>query len=249
MLALAYLLSRITIHRPQVVVLMYHAIDRSRWKLAVTPEMFERQMSHLAQKGWVVPLADVVAYAKGEKKLSAHAVAITFDDGYQDILTTVLPILTKYRIPATVFIPSDLSARTGPDGRLRLTEEELRALARSPLITIGSHAKTHRKFTELSPEEMKKESADSAERLAGILGKRPAFFAYPFGSSSTVAETAVKDAGYDAAFGITEGTIQPADNLFHLKRVQVDGTTNFLLFRLRLTIAVDLNRRVVDFLR
>lgn len=231
---------------PQVVVLMYHAIDNSGWKLSVTPETFERQMKYLARKGWAVPLADVVLYAKGEKKLSAHTVAITFDDGYRDLLTTVLPILERHHIPATVFIPSDLAVQTDPEDRARLNEAELKTLAQSPFITIGSHAKTHRKFTELSPEETRSEAQESVEGLARISGKRPHFFAYPFGARRADAERAVKDAGYEAAFGITEGTIRSGDDLFRLKRVQVDGTTNFLLFRLRLTSVVDWNRRLAD---
>ena len=242
-------LARIFRRTPQVVVLMYHAIDRSGWKLSVTPEAFERQMSYLARKGWAVPLADVVSYVKGEKKLHAHAVAVTFDDGYRDLFTTVLPILERYKIHATVFVPSDLSVRTDPEDRLRLTEEELCMLAQSPFITIGSHAKTHRKFTEISSKEMRSEAQESADVLARILEKRPTFFAYPFGARSEDAERAVKDASYEAAFGITEGTIQSADNLFRLKRVQVDGTMSYLLFLLRLTSAVDWNRRIVDSLR
>lgn len=234
---------------PQVVVLMYHAIDRSGWKLSVTPETFERQMRFLARKGWAVPLADVVAYAKGDKRLPAHAVTITFDDGYRDLLTTVLPIMERYHIPATVFIPSDLSASADPGGTPRLTREELRSLTRSPLITVGSHAETHRKFTELSPEEMRNEAERSADALARVTGKRPRSFAYPFGARSMGAEHVVKDAGYEAAFGITEGCIQQGDNLFSLKRVQIDGTMSFSLFRLRLTSAVDWNRRIVNLLR
>ncbi len=241
--------ARIFRRTPQVVVLMYHAIDRSGWKLSVTPETFERQMSYLARKGWAVPLADVVSYAKEEKKLHAHAVAVTFDDGYRDLFTTVLPILERYKIHATVFVPSDLSVRTDPEDRLRLTEEELKKLAQSPFITIGSHAHTHRKFTELSQGEMQNESKESAGTLERILGERPRFFAYPFGARSSDAEHAVKDAGYEAAFGITEGTIRQGDNLFRLKRVQIDSTMNHLLFRLRLTSAVDWNRRIVDSLR
>ena len=164
-------------------------------------------------------------------------------------LTTVLPILERYHVPATVFIPSDLSVRTDQGGRARLTEEELRTLAQSPLITIGSHAKSHRKFTELSPEEMKDEAKESAEELMRISGKHPRFFAYPFGARSTEVERAVEDAGYDVAFGITEGTIHQGDNLFRLKRVQIDSTMNHLLFRIRLTSAIDWNRRIVDIFR
>jgi peptidoglycan/xylan/chitin deacetylase (PgdA/CDA1 family) len=234
---------------PQVIVLMYHAVDNSGWKLSVTPEMFERQMRYLAWKGWAMPLADIVSYAKGEKKFPAHAVAVTFDDGYRDLLTTVLPILEQYHIQATVFIPSDMSARTSPDNKPRLTEGELRILAQSPFITIGSHAKTHRKFTELALEEMKNEAEKSADMLARVTGTRPRFFAYPYGARSVSAERAVEAVGYEAAFGITDGTIHQGDDRYRLKRVQIDGTMNFLLFRLRLTAAVDWNRRIVDLLR
>lgn len=246
----AYCISRFHFaRRDQVAALMYHSIDRSGWKLSVTPETFERQMKYLARKGRAVPLAGIVAYVRGEKELPAHAIAVTFDDGYRDLLTTALPILERHRIPATVFVPSDLSARTDPDGRPRLTGEELRTLSRSPLITVGSHAKSHRKFTELTPEEMQNELKESADELAQITGECPRFFAYPFGARSAEAESAVRSAGYEAAFGISEGTIHGGDNLFCLKRVQIDSTMSFLLFRLRLTSALDWNRRIVDLFR
>ena len=241
--------ARVFRRAPQIVVLMYHAIDTSAWKLAVPPEAFERQMTYLARKGWAVPLEDVVSYAKKETKISSRAVAVTFDDGYRDVLETVLPILQRYGVPATVFVPSDLGIRTDPSGRARLTGEELHRLSESPLITIGSHAETHRKFSELSSEEINREARESADALARVLRVRPRFFAYPFGARSAATERAVNDAGYEAAFGITEGTIQQGDSLYCLKRVQIDSTMNFLFFRLRLTAAVDWNRRMVDWLR
>jgi peptidoglycan/xylan/chitin deacetylase (PgdA/CDA1 family) len=249
---LAFCISRIArVFRadPEVVVLMYHAVDSSGWKLAVTPEMFEQQVQYIAHNGLGTSLREVVAYIKGEREFTRQTVAITFDDGYRDLLTTVLPILEKYNVPATVFVPSDLSAHTDPQHTPRLTEEELHTLAQSPLITIGSHAKTHRKFTELSEGDMRSEAEESATALRHILGARPRFFAYPFGARSQDAERVVHETGYEASFSISEGTIRPGDDLFRLKRVQIDGTMSFFLFKLRLTSALDWNRRIVRVFR
>ena len=228
---------------------MYHSIDHSGWKLSVTPGVFERQMQYLAQKGWAVPLVDVVSYAKGEKKLPAHAVTVTFDDGYRDLLTTVLPIITKYHIPVTVFVPSDVSVRSDERAKRDIcTWEELRILQRTGLVTIESHSRTHAHLPRLSPHELVNEMGGSADDIERELGVRPRYHAYPYGERSPAIEAEAAKT-YVAAFGISEGTIRPGDDLFSLKRVQIDGTMNFLLFRLRLTAAVDWNRRIVDLFR
>ena len=233
----------------QVVVLMYHSIDRSGWKLSVTPEMFERQMRYLAQKGWAVSLQDVVAYANGEKKLSAHAVAVTFDDGYRDLLTTVLPVITKHRIPITIFVPSDVSVRSGERAKHDIcTWEEFRVLQHTGIVSIESHSRTHAHLSRLSSHQLAEEMKGSADDIERELGIRPRYHAYPYGERSfAIEEEAAK--AYSAAFGITEGLIRRGDNLFRLKRVQIDSTMNFLLFRLRLTSAVEWNRCIVDTLR
>ena len=105
------------------------------------------------------------------------------------------------------------------------------------------------KFTELLQEEIRSEARESADILTRTLGKRPHFFAYPFGARSADAEHAIENTGYEAAFGITEGLIHQGDNLFRLKRVQIDDTMSFFLFRMRLTAALEWNRRMVDWAR
>jgi len=82
-------------------ILMYHRIRRTvsdPWRLSVSPEHFDQQLKLLA-RGNVVPLTELPHTPGG--------IAITFDDGYADNLEIALPLLEKYRLPATVFVATD----------------------------------------------------------------------------------------------------------------------------------------------
>jgi peptidoglycan/xylan/chitin deacetylase (PgdA/CDA1 family)/adenylate kinase len=236
-------------HSPEVAVLMYHAVDQSGWKLAIDPERFTRQVAYVKAHANVVALQDVVAHAKGEKVLPHPSVALTFDDGYRDLITTVLPIIAKYRVPITVFLPTDLEAQTGERGKRPIcTWDELATLKASGLVSIESHSRTHAHLPRLAHEELSHELAGSADDIERHLGERPKYHAYPYGDRSLQVEEASRQV-YEAAFGITEGLIHKGDNLFRLKRVQVDRTMSSYLFALRLTGAVEWHRRIVGAVR
>jgi peptidoglycan/xylan/chitin deacetylase (PgdA/CDA1 family) len=71
-------------------------------KLSVSPEQFSEQMAYLRRTGTVLPLEELCR-ANAAGALPPRAVAVTFDDGYQDVLQEGLPILLGAGIPATVF--------------------------------------------------------------------------------------------------------------------------------------------------
>jgi peptidoglycan/xylan/chitin deacetylase (PgdA/CDA1 family) len=94
---------------------MYHRVARvpcDPWRLAVSPERFAEQIDVLSRRRMVVPLGWLV-----ERLEAGHAprtaVAITFDDGYADVLYRAKPILESVRANATAFLT------TGPIGRGR----------------------------------------------------------------------------------------------------------------------------------
>lgn len=64
---------------------------------------FDRQMRFLARHFAVLPLREAAQRLQAGT-LPHRACCITFDDGYADNLTVALPILEKYRLPATVFV-------------------------------------------------------------------------------------------------------------------------------------------------
>ena len=88
------------------IVLMYHRVDTlaaDPWQLAVTPDRFATQIAMLCRRRRVVPLS-WLAEELAAGRLPARTAAVTFDDGYSDVLRNALPILKDQQCPATVFV-------------------------------------------------------------------------------------------------------------------------------------------------
>jgi peptidoglycan/xylan/chitin deacetylase (PgdA/CDA1 family) len=96
---------RIVQHR-RPVILMYHRVARPAhdpWRLAVTPEHFTEQIECLTRVRQVVPLSKLaqgVANGQAPRGLAA----VTFDDGYVDVLAEAKPVLERFDCPATAFL-------------------------------------------------------------------------------------------------------------------------------------------------
>lgn len=87
---------------------MYHGVlprDTTPPLWAQLPiDEFDAQMRFLAEHRPVVTLSQLVAGLRGEAALEPGSVAITFDDGYWNVLAHALPVLSRYRLPATLFV-------------------------------------------------------------------------------------------------------------------------------------------------
>lgn len=88
-------------------ILMYHRVLPSdNVEGGITPENFRWQLSVLARHFNVQPL-DVMIEQHQRGCLPPYSVAITFDDGYSDFNTYVLPELKAFSLPATLFVTTD----------------------------------------------------------------------------------------------------------------------------------------------
>jgi peptidoglycan/xylan/chitin deacetylase (PgdA/CDA1 family) len=101
----------------KVVLLMYHRVltekDLERYYVQpgmyVRNDVFEQQMSYLRNNFRILPLSYLVDMWKdGVWDDSQRYCVITFDDGWLDNYRHAYPILLKYNIPATIFLPTSL---------------------------------------------------------------------------------------------------------------------------------------------
>ncbi len=99
-----------TVFRNKYVILAYHKVNDSLndpLNMAVSIANFEKHIRFIRNKYRVFSLRDLLSMAREHKKIPYNAVAVTFDDGYEDNYLNAYPILKKYGVPATFFLAVD----------------------------------------------------------------------------------------------------------------------------------------------
>lgn len=97
--------------RPRTLVLAYHHVCRpgrtAPW-VTETPDDFADHMDYLSRTGLAAPLDELLADLRSGRPSHGGRVVVTFDDAAADTYEVALPILRRYGVPATVFVPTGL---------------------------------------------------------------------------------------------------------------------------------------------
>jgi len=72
--------------------------------ISCSPEIFDSQMSFCRKYFTPITFSHFRNCLNDKGRLPERPLIITFDDGYKDNFTYALPILRKYKIPATIFL-------------------------------------------------------------------------------------------------------------------------------------------------
>ena len=148
------------------VTLAYHAIqDNSADQtfLAVRTDQLIANLSWLRSSGYqAISVDQILAARDGGPALPPRAVLLTFDDGYKDFYTRVLPLLRSFGWSAVVApvgkwldTPVDQKIAFGDldvPRAMFLNREELARTARSPLVEVGAHTFAHHKGLQGNPQ-------------------------------------------------------------------------------------------------
>ena len=215
------------------LILCYHAIadhrgDRVLADYAIPQAQFEAQLASLEKRGFAfISGEDFLAALQSGVPLPHRAVLLSFDDCYADLLEVARKILQPRGIPAIAFAVTGMQSGTNEwdqaigASRLRLLNWDELAELRMLGIELGSHSRNHRQMCGLSEDELVKETSGSADDLSRHLRHNPRLFAYPYGELDTRSRAAVEQAGYTAAFSLTEKRAGPGCDPFNLPRMEI----------------------------
>jgi peptidoglycan/xylan/chitin deacetylase (PgdA/CDA1 family) len=103
-----------------VLILAYHRVvadialaeRESIYGLVISAETFERHMQIVRENCDVLTLDEAAEVLRGERTVKHTAAVVTFDDGYRDVYEHAWPVLRRYAMPATVYVPTALIGGT-----------------------------------------------------------------------------------------------------------------------------------------
>jgi len=216
-----------------VPILMYHAVEDEtrdpKYKhFYVTASLFEWQMRYLQRSGYTPIHFAQLAQAMVDGVLPARPVILTFDDGYENLMTNVYPLLGELNWPYTVFLVSDRIGATsewvtpeGYDASRLLAWHHIHEMAANSRVDFQPHTSTHPRLSSLAREALRRELVDSRDLLSQNLGKEMNVICYPYGDHNDAVVNAARDAGYTMGVTTDFGRVRAVDDPLTLPRISV----------------------------
>ncbi|HEY8862241.1 MAG TPA: polysaccharide deacetylase family protein, partial [Candidatus Limnocylindria bacterium] len=198
----------------RVPSLMYHyvswlpATDPNmdlRKDLTVSPVDFEAMLKYLKDNGYTtITTKDLWWSLDQTAALPAKPVMLTFDDGYSDAYSVVLPLLKAYGMTGTFFVTVNLVDKPG-----YISRDQVRALADAGM-DVESHAMDHIPMLGTLAGQTY-QMCRSREFLSAWTGTDVRHFAYPSGDYNDTSLVALRQCGYLSAYKKSGGSVQSSN--------------------------------------
>ncbi len=226
-------------HVSKLPILMYHDVSPSISEaLTISIEKLESQFAYLVEKNYTTyhfkELMDL------QKLPFRKNIVITFDDGYVNQLKYVVPLLRKYKLKATFFVPLAYLGKTDEWNTSLLdimTADQLNSLdPRS--VELAFHSYDHRRYSEMSKVEIDKDTELCFESVSENSLPFAAVVAYPFGKyprekrakKKFFAQLKRHQFRYGTRIGNRINSF-PFKNPFEIQRIDVKGEFSLAKFK------------------
>tara|TARA_B100000902_G_scaffold382478_1_gene420179 strand:+ start:82 stop:792 length:711 start_codon:yes stop_codon:yes gene_type:complete len=219
----------------KIPIILYHSISDDKSNISLNISEFEKQIIFLKKRNYKTINFDEINDT--EKK----QIIITFDDGYKDLNSTVLPILKKYEFKATCFVVSGLLGKknTWDQGKKNFNSKDLMNMNDIKEwikngMSIGSHSHNHFDLTSLNNDQITNELIYSKKFLEDELGITIDNFSYPYGKVNNSVYKITKEI-FAKATTTNRGRFNTKNHDFHLiPRVDMGKSLSLLKIFLKL---------------
>jgi peptidoglycan/xylan/chitin deacetylase (PgdA/CDA1 family) len=228
-------------------ILMYHNVSPNSnlsVGLTISVDKLEEQILFLKKKNYNFLFASQLEV---EQENNSKNIVITFDDVTLNQLEYAYPILKKHNVKATFFIPFSFVGKSDfwnegyfPEREEIMTVEQLNSLDNS-IIELGHHSFFHRKYSELTAEEVQDDLEKSFEFIANNQLNVYPSLAYPYGNfpkdkvKSELFISVLKKNGIKLAFRIGNRLNKlPLSSKYQLQRIDVKGEMSLFKFGFKL---------------
>jgi len=165
-----------------------------------------------------IPMKDLHAWLRGQKKIPKRSAVLTFDDALVSIAEHVFPHLKQQAIPLTIFVIAGLIGRASrfsnhPSApqRRHLDLTQLKMMIDTGLVEIGAHGYRHLNFAKTGGDELRREIFLAKDLLEDALGVAVDYLAYPWGNTTDNVSQLAIDAGYQLAFTTRKQKLSSTD--------------------------------------
>lgn len=211
-----------------VVVLQYHHVsDTTPASTSISVEMFRVHMNYLTNNQYkVLPLSEVIEQLKQGKTFEPKTLAITFDDGYLNVLTNADPILKQHGFVYSIFIsPTEISKKRGN----MLNWLQITNLAANG-VEIANHSSEHLHLNRRLPDEtleqwqlrITKDIEQAQSQIVSHTLQDHKLLAYPYGEYNTELQALITKLGY-VGIGQHSGALSPTSDFSALPRFPASG--------------------------
>ncbi|HIJ89954.1 MAG TPA: polysaccharide deacetylase family protein [Deltaproteobacteria bacterium] len=225
----APLAEKITAQSGNLTFFIYHHFGDKRYPTTnVAMADFVAQMRYLADNKYhVIPLAEAVQLVREKRPILEKTAVITIDDGYKSIYSEAWPVLKSFGFPFTVFLYPE-GIEKGYSNYLSWKQIlEMQAAG----VDFQDHSYSHYRLADRpkgmgEPEYRQWIRADLARGLAVLqdrLGRKPRYFAIPYGEYNSIVMEEAKATGYEAIFSQDPGSVSSDTDVFCIPREPILG--------------------------
>ena len=214
---------------------MYHSIMDNHDK-SVSINSFELQMKLMRKMGY-----QTINFSDLNKNITKKKFIITFDDGYENLITNAFPILKKLEFSATCFVVTNMLNKYNVWDENRSDYKKMKLMNIDQIyewvsngFEIGSHTKDHLNLTSLDINKKKEQIIDSKNFINQSLGIKITSFAYPFGSFD---DETIKIVQENYKYAVTTRPSKYNPNKFDdmkLPRISINKKTSIFKFLLKI---------------